>query len=54
MIVLDAFKKKTINIKMENWTDLVMWDNITYYYVSNTTISKDQLPQIKKILNSYE
>ena len=36
-----------------SWTNLVMWDNISFYYIPNKPVSKDQLKEIKKLLNGY-
>lgn len=38
---------------MTNWENLVMWDNISFYYTTNDIISGEKLKQIKKELNKY-
>lgn len=39
---------------MNEWKDLVMWDNTSFYYVSNKkNVSKEDLKEIKKILNFH-
>ena len=40
---------------MNSWTNLVMWDNISFDYVpeNNEPVSENQLKEIKKTLNYY-
>lgn len=38
---------------MATWENLVMWDNISFYYGFNKPVSEEQLKEIKKVLNNY-
>ena len=38
---------------MATWKNLVMWDNISFEYSSDEDLSKDQLKEVKRILNRY-
>ena len=39
---------------MDKWENLVMWDNVSFYYNPNgNTFTEDELKEIKKTLNKY-
>lgn len=40
-------------IKMDDWNDLVMWDNISVYYHANGKMTDSDIKETKKILNYF-